>query len=68
MIPELPARICQDFVAENEHILTSHSFEGNSIEHTAVRFIQRVAAGVQASGSDDIYAVLHGEEMKNGCL
>ncbi len=67
MIPEIPARICQDFIAEYEHILTSHSFEGNSIEHSAVRFIQRVAAGVQVTGRDDVFAELQCE-VKNECV
>ena len=53
MISEDVAKICQEFCAENRDILSSYSFDGNSIDHVAVRFIQRVAVGVPFADSDE---------------
>lgn len=65
MIPADAVKLCREFCAENEAVLSSFSFDGNSVEHSAVRFIQRVAAGVQVPGSDELFAELHGE-IKTG--
>ena len=54
MISENAAKLCQEFCSENNEILASCSFSEKSIEHAAIRFIQRVAADVQIDGSDDI--------------
>ena len=52
MISENVAKACQEFCAENRDILSSYSFDGDSMDHVAVRFIQRVAVGVQFADSD----------------
>jgi hypothetical protein len=53
MISEDVARICHEFCVENRDILSSHLFDGDSMDHVAVRFIQRVAVGVQFVDSDN---------------
>lgn len=65
MILTEAAKLCRDFCAENEEILSSHSFESNSMEHSAIRFIQRVAAVVQPRGCDQPLAEFSGE-IKTG--
>jgi hypothetical protein len=61
MIPENAAKLCQEFCSENNEILASCSFSEKSMEHIAIRFIQRVAAGVQVDGSDGVKNVSEGE-------
>ncbi|MDY0292545.1 MAG: hypothetical protein RBR02_09455 [Desulfuromonadaceae bacterium] len=50
---------CQVFCFENELFLNNYKFDENSIEHVAVRFIQRVASEVQIPQGDKI--------QKNDC-
>ncbi len=68
MTSQKAAKMCEQFCAEYEDILTQSVFKNHSLEHASVRLIQNVAAGVQFPAATAIPStqVTDKKGVKNG--